>query len=101
MKSILSFIMTITRINGGAWLNWWGGLGSSLSEFGIFLVIWKKFECHAPGCHRIGLHRTADGAYVLCRKHHPDVKNDLKLEDIHAAHFAAKAAQEESRKISK
>ncbi|MDR0300669.1 MAG: hypothetical protein LBI13_11425 [Streptococcaceae bacterium] len=89
MKAIIDFLGTITGINGGPWLNWWGGFGSSLSEFGIFLVVYKKLQCHAPTCYRIGLHRTADGKYLLCRKHHPDVKNNLTLADIHAEHFAA------------
>ena len=99
MKSIWDFLLYITGIspNGILWYNWWFGFWGSLSMFGIFAVIWKRLECHAPGCHRIGLHRTADGTYVLCRKHHPDVKNKLTLADIHAAHYAAKAAAQESQ----
>jgi len=46
------------------------------------------------GCHRIGLHRTADGLYVLCRKHHPDVPNNLTLEHIQKSHVNAKAKKD-------
>jgi hypothetical protein len=62
-----------------------------LSLFGIFVILFRKLNCHAPGCWRIGLHKAADGTYVLCRKHHPDVPRKLTLEHIHQAHAAHKA----------
>jgi hypothetical protein len=90
---IWHFILWVTGVQTGPWTNFWGGFASDLPLFGVFAIIWRRIECHAPGCHRIGLHRTADGKYILCRKHHPDVKNNLTLEDIHAEHYAAVAQQ--------
>lgn len=73
------------------WLSHWAGLDNgsgalylfysgiasfilSLSVVGGLIGLWRKHECHQDGCWRIGKHPAADGALVLCRRHHPDIK---------------------------
>lgn len=75
LKNIWEWFLWFTGVTDAGWSAWWGGFFSCLPLFGVFAVVWRRLKCHAPGCHRIGLHRTADGLYVLCRKHHPDVPN--------------------------
>ena len=94
LKNIWDWFLWFTGVTNAGWAAWWGGFFSCLPLFGVFAVVWRRMECHAPGCHRIGLHRTADGLYVLCRKHHPDVPDKLTLEAIHQSHAAAKARKE-------
>ena len=63
----------------GAGLGFWSGFGSDLEEFGILGAIGaavyqlvKKYNCHEPGCWRIGQHPAAGGQFMLCYRHHPD-----------------------------
>lgn len=66
------------------WYGFWSGIGSDIGEFAILGVLWKKLNCHAKGCYRIGLHRVSDGHFVVCRKHHPEVPNSgATVEHIH------------------
>lgn len=90
MQAVWHWFLWFTGVTSPGWAAWWGGFFSCLPMFGVFAIVRKRLECHAPGCHRIGLHRTADGKYILCRKHHPDVPNHLTLADIHKAHNDAK-----------
>ncbi len=78
LKNIWEWFLWFTGVTDAGWSAWWGGF----------------FSCLPPGCHRIGLHRTADGLYVLCRKHHPDVPNNLTLEHIQKSHINAKAKKD-------
>lgn len=87
--------MQVGQLGGEAFLVVCLSLAFSLSFGGALSVI---LECHAPGCHRVGLHRTADGLYVLCHKHHPDVPDKLTLEHIYKSHAAAKVAQKSEQK---
>ena len=94
LKNIWEWFLWFTGVTDAGWSAWWGGFFSCLPLFGVFAVVWRRLKCHAPGCHRIGLHRTADGLYVLCRKHHPDVHNNLALEHIQKSHVNAKAKKD-------
>ena len=80
----------IVGVNSSKWASWWGGFGSDIPEFGILLVLFRKFECHADGCHRVGLHHVAGTTFVTCRKHHPT--NGNTAESIAQAHADAKKA---------
>ncbi len=88
MVSLWHWLLSVVGVTNPVSYNWWSGFFANLPMFGILGVVYKKLNCHAPGCHRIGLHRTSDGLYTLCRKHHPDVPNKLTLAHIHAAHRA-------------
>jgi hypothetical protein len=63
----------------GPYYGFWYGFGPDLEEFGILDAIGaaiyqlvKKYNCHEPGCWRIGNHPTAEGRFNLCYRHHPD-----------------------------
>lgn len=61
---------------------------------GGFVLAFRKLNCHAPRCWRIGHHPTADGQFRLCRHHHPDLPNGrLSLAEIHRRHHEAKEHQ--------
>ncbi len=75
---------------------WSGVAGSCVTGSGIWtgaLTLWWHHTCHVPGCLRPGRHPTADGLHWLCPVHHPDLPDGRRrsLEEIHAAHRAAKA----------
>jgi hypothetical protein len=77
-------------VNSARWSAWWGGFASDIPEFAIFFVLYRKFECHADGCHRLGLHHVAGTGFVTCRRHHPTSGNTV--EQITQAHQDAKDA---------
>jgi hypothetical protein len=63
----------------GPYYGFWSGFGSDLTEFGIIGVITtgvyqlvRKYNCHEPGCWRVGTHPAANGQFLLCYRHHPD-----------------------------
>ena len=63
----------------GPYYGFWSGFGSDLAEFGIIGAIgtgvyqlFKKYNCHEPGCWRVGTHPAAGGQFSLCYRHHPD-----------------------------
>jgi hypothetical protein len=59
--------------------NFWSGFGSDIAEVtivGALVAVYKKHNCHARWCWRVGHHEFFDASkgltYNLCRKHHPD-----------------------------
>jgi hypothetical protein len=63
----------------GPYYAFWSGFGSDITEFGVIGVvatasyhIIKRYNCHEPGCWRIGNHPAAGGQFQLCYRHHPD-----------------------------
>src|SRR5262249_22686173 len=63
----------------GPYYAFWSGFGSDLAEFAIIGTIatgvyhlFRRYNCHEPGCWRIGSHPAAGGQFNLCYKHHPD-----------------------------
>ena len=58
--------------------------------------LFKKYNCHEPGCWRVGTHPAAGGQFVLCYRHHPDyqgVKPTHELiERLHREHLERQAA---------
>ncbi len=60
--------------------NFWSGFGSDLGEATLIATLsvgiytgFRKVNCHAKGCPRIGHHPLEGTPYHLCSKHHPDV----------------------------
>jgi len=87
----------------GPYYGFWSGFGSDLEEFGILGAIAagiyslvKKYNCHEPGCWRVGNHPTADGQFHLCYRHHPDFQgrkpNHELIERLHRQHLENQAA---------
>jgi hypothetical protein len=63
----------------GPYYGFWSGFGSDLAEFGIIGAVAtgvyqlvRKYNCHEPGCWRVGNHPAAGGQFYLCYRHHPD-----------------------------
>jgi hypothetical protein len=87
----------------GPYYGFWSGFGSDIAELGILggiaTVVYqqiKKFNCHEPGCWRIGTHPAADGKFVLCYHHHPEFEGNKPTHDAivqaHAEHLARQSA---------
>jgi len=87
----------------GPYYGFWSGFGSDLAEFsilgaiatGIYQLV-KKYNCHEPGCWRVGNHPTASGQFHFCYRHHPDFQgrkptHDL-IERLHREHLDQQAA---------
>jgi hypothetical protein len=81
----------------GPYYGFWSGFGSDIEEFGILGAIGaavyqlvKKYNCHEPGCWRIGNHPAAGGQFMLCYRHHPDFRgqrpNHELIERLHRQH---------------
>jgi hypothetical protein len=59
----------------GRWYAFWSGFGSDLSEAAIVGAVlggYRKHNCHARGCWRIGRH-VVDGT-PWCNRHHEDAR---------------------------
>jgi hypothetical protein len=63
----------------GPYYGFWSGFGSDIAELSILgatgtavYQLVKKFNCHSPGCWRVGNHPAAGGQFMLCYRHHPD-----------------------------
>jgi hypothetical protein len=72
-------VHTGTVNEAGPYYGFWSGFGSDLTEFGIISVVTtgvyqlvRKYNCHEPGCWRVGTHPAANGQFLLCYRHHPD-----------------------------
>ncbi|MCW2779652.1 MAG: ybjD [Marmoricola sp.] len=90
---IWHWLLMVTGIDdaGGHWSSFWGGIGSDLGEFAILTVLWRKVNCHAKGCWRIGLHHVEGTPYITCARHHPvhPGSDPATAEEIARAHATA------------
>ena len=87
----------------GPYYGFWSGFGSDLTEFaiigtiatGVYQLI-KKYNCHHPGCWRVGNHPAAGGQFSLCYRHHPDYQGKKPthelIERLHREHLERQAA---------
>ena len=73
----------------GPYYGFWSGFGSDIAEFGIIGAIgtaayqlFKKFNCHEPGCWRVGTHPAAGGQFFLCYRHHPDYRGTKPTHEL-------------------
>ena len=87
----------------GPYYGFWSGFGSDIEEFGILGAIGaaiyqlvKKYNCHEPGCWRIGNHPAAGGQFNLCYRHHPDFRGKKPthevIERLHREHLERQEA---------
>jgi hypothetical protein len=96
-------IHTGTLNETGPYYGFWSGFGSDLAEFsilgaigtGVYQLV-KKYNCHEPGCWRVGTHPAAGGQFLLCYHHHPDYQGKKPthemIERLHREHVARQAA---------
>jgi len=87
----------------GPYYGFWSGFGSDLTEFavigtiatGVYQLV-KKYNCHYPGCWRVGNHQAAGGQFSLCYRHHPDYQgkkpNAELIQRLHREHLERQAA---------
>ena len=87
----------------GPYYGFWSGFGSDLAEFsilgaiatGIYQLV-KKYNCHEPGCWRVGNHPAAGGQFHFCYRHHPDFQGEKPthevIERLHREHLERQAA---------
>ena len=96
-------VHTGTVNESGPYYGFFSGFGSDLAEFGILGAIGtgvyqlvKKYNCHEPGCWRVGTHPAAGGQFLLCYRHHPDFRgtrpNHDLIERMHAEHLERQEA---------
>jgi hypothetical protein len=96
-------VYTGTIDESGPYYGFWSGFGSDLTEFGIIGVIGtgayqlvKRYNCHEPGCWRVGTHAAAGGQFHLCYHHHPDLHGQKPthevIERLHREHAERQAA---------
>ena len=96
-------VHTGTLNEPGPYYGFWSGFGSDLEEFGILGAIGagiyqlvKKYNCHEPGCWRVGTHPAAGGQFLLCYGHHPDYQGSKPTHDLivrkHREHVERQAA---------
>jgi hypothetical protein len=87
----------------GSWYGFWSGFGSDLGELALIGAVGtatyqlvKKYNCHEPGCWRVGTHPAAGGEFLLCYRHHPDFQgrkpSHEMIERLHAQHLEHQAA---------
>ena len=87
----------------GPYYGFWSGFGSDLEEFGILGAIGaalyqlvKKYNCHEPGCWRLGNHPAAGGQFNLCYRHHPGFQGKKPthelIELLHREHLERQEA---------
>jgi len=96
-------VHTGTVDEAGPYYGFWSGFGSDLAEFGIIgalatgvYQLVKKYNCHEPGCWRVGTHPAAGGQFLMCYRHHPDYQGKKPthemIERLHREHEARQHA---------
>ena len=82
-------IHTGTLNESGPYYGFWSGFGSDIAEFGVLGAIGtaiyqliRKYNCHEPGCWRVGTHPAAGGQFLLCYRHHPDFRGSKPTHDL-------------------
>jgi hypothetical protein len=92
--AILHFFGVIDESGKG--YAFWSGIGSDIGEvaiIGAVVGMYRKHNCQATGCWRIGKHPVEGTGFITCRKHHPVISSDgpLTADDIAQAHRDAHA----------
>jgi hypothetical protein len=104
VRSVGSWLQvhTGTVNEGGVYYAFWSGFGSDLAELGIIGAlatglyhVVRRYNCHEPGCWRIGRHPAAGGQFSLCYHHHPDYQGRRPthelIERMHREHAEQQA----------
>ena len=70
--------------------NFISGPLADVTLLGAAYAIFRRHNCHAKRCWRVGRHKVPGTDYIVCRKHHPH--ESPSAEQILAEHDAAKPA---------
>jgi len=89
----LAVFFGLTNPSGHAY-SFWSGIGADLGEATIItgmLALYRKHNCHARGCWRIGKLGVDGTPYVVCHRHHPAHHGTRKAtaEEIQRLHAAS------------
>lgn len=92
----LAVFFGLTNPSGHAYA-FWSGIGSDIGELTIIgglIAIYRKHNCHARGCWRVGRLQVEGTPYVVCHRHHPTHEGNRKasVDTINRAHADAVAA---------
>jgi hypothetical protein len=87
----------------GPYYGFWSGFGSDLAEFsilgaigaGVYQLV-RKYNCHEPGCWRVGTHPAAGGQFLLCYRHHPDFHGKHPTHEMIERMHRQQVAQQEA-----
>lgn len=79
--------------------NFWSGIAGSFlislpNWFIAGFLFFRHTNCHAPWCPNVGKYPLEGTPFKLCKKHHPDIPDNLTLEHIMYEHRRAKKARE-------
>jgi hypothetical protein len=61
--------------DGGAWYNFWSGLGADIGGLTILggaIGVYRKHNCHVGGCWRIAKQQVIGTSWMVCHRHHPE-----------------------------
>jgi hypothetical protein len=73
--------------------NFISGPLADITLLGGAIAIYRKHNCHAKGCWRVGRHPVEGTSYIVCRKHHPhETPTAEQIIAEHAASMADRAA---------
>lgn len=64
----------VTNASGTAYLAW-SGILSDLGEVTLvagLIAVYRRHNCHARWCLRVGRHSIDGTPYVVCHRHHPE-----------------------------
>lgn len=87
MHLALFYAPTLWHPLSGNGYQFWSGIAGATGIFAVFVIAYKRINCHEPWCWRIGRHHVEGTPYVTCHKHHPGLDGGkIKSGHIHAAH---------------
>lgn len=69
---MIPFLLHVSGIDdpSGRWYAFWSGAGSDLGYLSVFVVLYRKHNCHVKRCWRIGHHVRDD--LIVCHRHHAE-----------------------------
>jgi hypothetical protein len=81
----------------GPFYGYWSGSGGTLEAYArdiiLISLLWYHANCHARGCWRWGRYQVEGTPYKVCAHCHMHVPSrGATREEIHQAHYDAKAA---------
>jgi hypothetical protein len=66
----IAWFFGLTDASGTPYL-FWSGIGANLAYLSAIGLAYRKVNCHASGCWRVGLHHVTGTHFITCRTHHP------------------------------
>jgi hypothetical protein len=91
MNDFINWLLVVLGVNipqgqYSIWYNFWSGFGNiferilELSFIGYLLF--HRHNCHVRTCLRMGKYSLEGTPYMLCKKHHPEVPQEVTIEHV-------------------